>query len=84
MENKIMSDIWVVNGKTWYSKRVIDKIVDKCRKYCRPLKEGKEMGTVAYMENGKVVCKVEPVVWQEIPKDKSLADEILELLKVML
>lgn len=77
-----MSDIWCVNGKTWYSSDLVDKVIDKCKKYHKPLKEWKEMGTVAYMEDGKIVCKVEPVVWQEIPKDKSLADEILELLEV--
>ena len=26
-----MSDIWCVNGKTWYSKDVVDKVIEKCR-----------------------------------------------------
>lgn len=77
-----MSDIWVVNGKTWYSGELVDKVIDKCKKYHKPLREWKEMGMVAYMEDGKMVYKQEPIVCQELPKDKSLADEILELLEV--
>ena len=26
-----MSDIWYVNGKTWYSKELVDKIANKCQ-----------------------------------------------------
>ena len=26
-----MSDIWVVNGKTWYSKEFVNKIANKCQ-----------------------------------------------------
>lgn len=27
-----MSDIWCVNGKTWYSSELVDKVIDLCKK----------------------------------------------------
>lgn len=27
-------DIWKSNGKTWYSDKLINKIVNKCKLYC--------------------------------------------------
>ena len=27
-----MNNIWIANGKTWYSKELVDKVIDLCKK----------------------------------------------------
>ena len=49
----------------------------------KPIREWKEIGTCVYAKDGKLLEEQMPIVCQEFRKDKSLADEVLELLEVV-
>ena len=62
-----MSDIWVVNGKTWYSKAVIDAIKLWCKNYEEDCKEN---------------CKDERMCHScFLGGARELADEIMDVIK---
>lgn len=62
-----MSDIWVVNGKTWYSKAVIEKIKLWCKNY---------------EENCKEICKDDRCCSScFLGGARELADEIMDVIK---
>lgn len=61
---------------------IIKQIVSKCNEHTKPIRQWTEKGTCVSMKNGKLVAEEQDIICAEYDKDKMLANEILEMLKL--